>query len=232
MLHYQFILTFLPPLPETGGIPPITFREILDKVRAEECQPAEQLVMCMLCEEELFEILRLRFKKSMSAGHSNSAPVSTTDNTETPDCIFDSLKAILATDSSDVSEEEFYDSLWRTYFAELVKIGKNCRSPLMNSFADWESNLRESLAIARKTGVVQDDEFKSVISEWHNSPDPMTAEKALDSARWNFIQSNHEHYAFSADEFTAYLLKLRSINRYHRLDSKRGREILQEVASL
>jgi hypothetical protein len=60
----------------------------------------------------------------------------------------------------------------------------------------------------------------------------MEAELALDRARLAVLEEWSPRYSFALDELVAYLLQLRLLERHQRLDGRRGRALLKEVAAL
>jgi hypothetical protein len=54
------------------------------------------------------------------------------------------------------------------------------------------------------------------VRAWSAGPDPLEAERALDAARWSWIDRHDAWFEFTADELVAYAARLAIMVRWQR----------------
>ena len=156
----------------------------------------------------------------------------------------DAIAAALSESVAGLGEDRWLTGVWRAYYRWLGQAGRSLGSSLLEEWAVFENELREELATHRLersqasqagggvTAVPKGPRFAEVVSAWERASDPFAGERVLDEARWEFLERRCGVFSFSIDECVGYVLRLRLLNRYQRLDRARGEQILREVAGL
>jgi len=68
------------------------------------------------------------------------------------------------------------------------------------------------------TDLAADDlDLTAMISEWSSARDPLAGLRALDNARWRWLDENDHWFSFATDELAAYAVKLMLLHRWIRL---------------
>lgn len=235
-----YLLTYLPALPAMGEPLPITVEEIQGLVEQEGRAEVLRLVLAIRLEERVEAVILARFR---GAAVPDQSPV---ELEGFPPAIGDALAA----KPEEVGEDHWLTAVWQEYYRWLEMTGKAEGSALLAEWAVFERQLREELAafrIARSVFAAaggkdlasvgasvspEGPRFSDVLGSWVQSADPFVGERLLDQARWAFLEEHCGKYSFQIDEFVGYVLKLRLLNRYRRLDRARGEQILREVAGL
>ena len=70
------------------------------------------------------------------------------------------------------------------------------------------------------------------IYEASRASDPLAAEKILDFARWQFLEELGAGHYFDFEFLMVYALKLKILQRYQKIHSSKGGEILEEIKQL
>ena len=229
-----YLLTFLPPLPALGEPLPIGFDELQACVERENRPEVLRLIEAVRLEERIETLVLRRFHEAAEDG---SPAIDPSGAGPLPDTI----AAALSESVTALGEDRWLTGVWRAYYRWLAQAGRALGSSLLEEWAIFESDLREELATHRlerfQTGspgavVAKGVRFADLISAWERAGDPFAGEHLLDEARWGFLERRCGVFSFSIDECVGYVLRLRLLNRYQRLDRARGEQILREVAGL
>ena len=66
------------------------------------------------------------------------------------------------------------------------------------------------------------------LAEAAKAPDPLSAEKILDEAKWNYLDEISIHHYFDFDLLVIYALKLKILARYQKIESSAGEAIFKK----
>ncbi len=129
------------------------------------------------------------------------------------------------------------DALWEAYFRYVADLADRTGGAFLRRWVGFEVGLRNALATARARALdleaaeytladdlAEDDAMVgAAVSEWSQASDPLAATRALDRARYAWLDANDDWFAFSDDELTAYAAKLMVLSRWQRLTEARQR---------
>ncbi|MFZ2957319.1 MAG: DUF2764 family protein [Candidatus Ozemobacteraceae bacterium] len=219
-----YLLTRLPALPNLGEVPPISWGEIIPLVESTDDPGLRSLIEILRCESDVEAIVRARFEKR----NDEAIPVQGLPG---------KLAEAVSADCPEQNMADWHERVWNAWFDAVEEIGKVRRCRLLTNWAQWERSLREELVIVRQnqspnSAPASSFVHQAAIDAWRGAANPLDAERALDGARMAFLEEHGDRYGFSTEELIAYLLKLRLLQRYHRLDQTRARQLLREVAGL
>ena len=237
-----YLLTLLPPLPPLGETPPLTLADTLVLLRQQGGADLELLAE-LLDAEPL-----LRSSLDEWVVHPPGSRV-------VPGALPQPLRALFADELvAGMTEEAWVGAVRQAYLELLSEAGRRLGSNLLSRWSGWEGDLSLNLARrrARLLGDRGDAEqgpapeidpgLEAALSAWSATRSRSTdaerlgvaleAEVSLDRARLAFLAGESPRYSFALDELVAYLLQLRLLERHQRLDPKRGRALLEEVATL
>lgn len=122
-----------------------------------------------------------------------------------------------------------YDRLWEIYYSGTLNAAqrKSCRFLL--DYVPWEIGLRNCLTALRLKGQEKNaaeyfvlpneqcTDFSAIISQLENQPDPLSAERFLDSERLKHIYHCQGIDPFSIDALLALLLSAMIYSRWERM---------------
>lgn len=238
-----YLLTFLPPLPAMGEALPISFDDLQVCVDREQRPEVSRLIEAIRLEERIEAFILKRFREAASSQAETAKP---SELFPFPP----EIAAVLSVDAAEIGEDHWLSAIWREYYRWLGQVGRSGGSVLLAEWALFESELREELAAFRMARSTRSDaggkdslgagsamvadgpRFASLIGSWARATDPFAGERLLDQARWTFLEERCGVFSFSIDECVGYVLRLRLLNRYQRLNRVRGEQILREVAGL
>lgn len=156
----------------------------------------------------------------------------------------DSIRETASAWPADGAEVVWHETVWRSWLKHMHDVGLSIGSRLLQHWSAWEMALEIHLADIRENGEFSSGktrklpadtpsyDYTALAVEWHNTADPMVGEHKLDEARFDFLAAESTRYSFELDELVSYLLKLRLLSRYARLDRGAALKILEEVTAL
>lgn len=218
-----YLLSVLPPLPALGEKPGISFADIRRLVSIQDSKGLVETVQMLVMEEQLHELTLRKLQNpqvSLAAAYE-----------EFPDIVRNALNHA----ASGTDEDLWLTEIWNQFFQHALALGLSISSGLLTRWAKWEADLRKQLVLFRlsQTGdTTFEFDHLRLIEAWKAAENPMAGERLLDEARWSFIEQESRQYSFELDECIAYLLKLRLLVRYEKLDRALGVKILEEVTKL
>ena len=115
-------------------------------------------------------------------------------------------------------------------------------SPALDSWTNWEINLRNTLVElrARKTGAdpslyLRDCSYvpgaSQVAQEAFSLESPLEAEELLGRGRWNYLDYLEAGHYFDEEKLVLYSLKLQIVERRVQRRAERGEEAFREIVS-
>lgn len=238
--RFYYLLTVLPPLPSVGGALPITMAEALALLR-QQGEGLEPLTDAFETEQPLRDALD---EWVSNPPGSRALPAAIPPPLAS---LFDEAAIAGST------EDAWVDAVWQAWLDLLAGAGRRVGSALLPRWTAWEAALRRRLAGRRRGqreervssgGQEEDgDGFRqdAILAEWTAARSrggglglaaAMQAEETLDERRLDFLDEESPRYTFTVDEVVAYLLKLRLLERWQRLDPEKGRALVSQVATL
>jgi hypothetical protein len=224
---YFYLMSSLPSLPELGEAPPIGLAELRE--RASDFPAASEVVDAVLLEQDLLE------RQSILAGETRSYSGAVLSDAQVhgdeplPEC----LQA-----EQEPNRPVGDDQTWERYFRHVNAVGRRRGSAFLHGLVGFEVSLRNALVIARARVLELDAEaylvatelsdaaldITSVVARWSSAENPLAALKALDRARWEWLQENGRYYSFHVDELAAYARALVLLHRWQAMQASQGQE--------
>jgi hypothetical protein len=124
------------------------------------------------------------------------------------------------------------DMTWEAYFRFADHAGQVLHSPFLREWVGYEVALRNGIAARRAQDLgleggsfalapelARGDVIRD-IAEWVTaaSDNPLSGQRALDRARWRWLDENTGHYSFKDDEIAAYAARLVLARRWARIN--------------
>ncbi len=123
------------------------------------------------------------------------------------------------------------DVVWEAYFRYVMAAGQKWHSKFLTAWVGYEVALRNGLAEERAKTLeleatdyfVAEDladtavDLSGVLNEFATAANPLAAQLALDSARWQWLKDNDAYFSFGDDELIAYAAKIMLQKRWSRL---------------
>jgi len=216
-----YLITSLPPLISLGQAPPMSLAELRDQIAASPT--AGRLADVIFLGDDLFQ------RQAVLAGELDSPePVVLTLEQlrdEQP------LPEYLATAQTDRAGALAVDVVMAAYFRHARRTAEQLHSRFLEAWVGFEVALRNALVQARAKALGldaaeyfvtphlahSDEDLEGLVAEWSSAPDPLTGQRRLDTARWNWIERHDAWYTFGDDELGAYATKLMLLHRWQRL---------------
>lgn len=135
-------------------------------------------------------------------------------------------------------------------FSELQKalnvydISDKPQNPVVHRWVEFERQLRNELAWFRAIEANKDpslyirgergaDAFLvDVVATASKAENPLAAERVLDGARWQKLETMQQFHYFDMDYLIAYALQLRILERYQEIASPKGKELFAEYKKI
>ncbi len=123
------------------------------------------------------------------------------------------------------------DNVWESYFRYVDAMGRKYNSKFTIAWVGFEVALRNAVAeerakvlelepsdyfVAEDLADAQTD-FTTAVNEWSVAANPMEGQRALDQARWEWLNQNDAFFSFDDDELVSYAAKLLLMKRWGRL---------------
>ncbi len=219
-----YLLAALPALEDLGSAPPLSLvalRQHLGDSRASE------LVEAVLLADDLLQ------RDAFIAGEDQSVAPSVLSDEQVrgkePLPEFLDIEA-----EADGSPRLSTDLLRQRYYRYAAELARSRRSELLSAWTRFEVSLRNSLATnrARALGLdaapylvvpelaEADPDTETIVQQCRASTDPFASERALDAARYQWLDEHEPYYCFTNDELVAYALRLLLLTRWQRLTKR------------
>ncbi|MFP4053951.1 MAG: DUF2764 family protein [Phycisphaerae bacterium] len=227
-----YLITSLPSLGELGNAPPISAEQLLQRVGIDH--PAREAVEAILLGDDLLQ------RESAAAGEIEEVspavltPAQARDEEPLP-------KPMLVEQRQ--APRVAADALWANYFHYVADVAAATGCEFLRRWVGFEVALRNTVAEQRATDLgldasayrVADDlsdemaDLRSAVNEWSNAPNPLDALRALDRARWEWMNRNDAWFSFSDDELAVYAARLVLLIRWNRLTEAEGEDLLSSA---
>jgi hypothetical protein len=223
MGHNYYLLTSLPTLGQLGDPPPLNCAELLAKLDPEDT--ARELVETLLLSDDLLQ------RDAVLAGEIDepSPAVLSREQVRGEAPLPESLEG--AQQGGAPGPRIAGDALWEAYFRHAAELAARTRSGFLANWVAWEVGLRNALveARARELDLEPGDYFvatdladnvanyEAVTREWAQAPNPLVGQRALDAARWEWLNVNDRYFSFGDDELAAYAARLMLAVRWRRI---------------
>ena len=219
--HY-YLLASLPHLGELGSVPPLSARALLTRL-AESGGPCDVA-------EALFLSDDLLQRDSVQAAETEEAEAAVLSPEQLRDD--EPLPPYLAAAEDQPSGRIAADRVWDAYFRHADRVGRSGRCSFLTAWVGHEVGLRNALAAARAKALDLDAEeylvaadlgagdvdFGPVVNEWSAASDPLSGLRAIDWARWQWLNEHENWFSFGDDEVAVYAVRLMLLQRRLRLD--------------
>jgi hypothetical protein len=239
--RYEYLLSVLPALEPMGSIPPMSKREMLERI-IEANGPVESVKMLLLGDDLIqYEALLAEEVKPdeidlavISLDKAESEPV---------------LPAFLLSEGESHEQGNkrvCVDDMWSRYFRHAAFVAKRTRSGFLKAWVGFEVGLRNALVTARAhileldpaTYLIepqladQDKDYSYIISAWSAASNPLGALEVLDKAKWEWLEENGGWYSFAACEIEVYAARLILLHRWRRILSEKKQHKKTEVVQV
>ncbi len=224
MAAQYYLLTSLPALPALGEKPPIGLAAFHERAGEDSDPRVIRIAEAVLLEHDLLQ------RQSVLAGERAGAePVILTvlqADGEEP------LPPYLQERIRDAGDRTIGDdALWEAYFRHVADVALRTSSRFLTEWVGFEVALRNALvAVRAKTlGLLaeeyvvapdlasSDADVEATVAAWTSSEDPLSALKALDRGRWDWLASRGPWFTFGADEVAVYARRLVLLHRWSEL---------------
>jgi len=230
-LHrYDYLLSVLPTLEQMGSIPPLSKHGFLEQV-IDSNGPVSTVEMLLLS-DDLMQYQAL-LTEEIQQDRTDLAILSL-DKAENESVLPDFL---LPKETMEKQENMRLsaDGIWTRYFHHAASVAKRSRSSFLKSWIGFEVGLRNALATVRAQILELDSaaylvapeladnntDYSHTVSNWSGASDPLTAQKVLDEARWDWLDEHGGWYSFSACEIEVYAARLVLLHRWRRIFSEK-----------
>lgn len=227
MTQNYYILTTLPGLDELGDKPPLDGTELLTKLDADS-RPY-RLAETLLLSDDLLQ------RDAVLAGEIDEpAPtVLSKEQARGEAPLPEALHGATEENVNSAGPRVPGDALWEAYFRHAADVASQTRSHFLAEWVAWEVGLRNALVEARAreldiepgdflvaTDLAATADYEEVVREWGQAPNPLAGQRALDTARWAWMNMNDAYFSFGDDELAAYVARLILTQRWHRLQQE------------
>ncbi|MFP3937359.1 MAG: DUF2764 family protein [Phycisphaerae bacterium] len=218
-----YLLSSLPALNRLGDTPPLTEAGLLEKVSGSP--GPRRLIETLMLSDDLLQREAMLSGELEEVSPAVLSAAQARNDEPLPDYLTPQEQA------EGESPRAATDALWDRYFRWAAEVANREGSRFLLDWVGYEVALRNALAgeRARALGlepgpymVARDlaDEtvdLDEAISQFSSAENPLAAMKALDEARWAWLNENEPYYSFADDELAAYAAKLMLMYRWHRL---------------
>ena len=230
-LHrYDYLLSVLPTLEQMGSIPPLSKHGFLEQV-IDSNGPVSTVEMLLLS-DDLMQYQAL-LTEEIQQDRTDLAILSL-DKAENESVLPDFLLPKETMEKQE-SMRLSADGIWTRYFHHAASVAKRSRSSFLKSWIGFEVGLRNALVTARAQILDLDSaaylvapeladnntDYSHTVSNWSGASDPLTAQKVLDEARWDWLDEHGGWYSFSACEIEVYAARLVLLHRWRRIFSEK-----------
>ena len=216
-----YILTALPALADLGSAPPLDPAQMLEHVA--DHRPAQAILEVIFLSDDLIQ------RQAILSGETDQLNLAVLTNAQVRN--EQPLPAYLEPTEQQSPRKIAEDALWDLYFRHAHRVARTHNCDLLADWTAWELALRNSLAAARAKALQLEPtdyqvaveltdpniDFLALINEWAAAATPLTGQRTLDRARWDWLDQNDRWFSFSNDELAAYGARLMLLQRWHRL---------------
>jgi len=221
MRTQYYFLTSLPSVPALGEAPPIGLAEFYE--RAGDLPEVERVVAAVMLEHDLLG------RQSVLSGEREQAdPVILTvaqGRGEEP------LPEYLQGEQVETTRMIGDDATWEAYFRHVADVAQRTGCEFLRQWVGFEISLRNALVAARAKALdLMAEEYyvaadladagvdtETIVAAWSAAADPLSAMKALDRGRWEWLASHGGWFSFRIDEAAAYARALVLLHRWQEL---------------
>ncbi|MFC1795093.1 DUF2764 family protein [Planctomycetota bacterium] len=230
-LHrYEYLLSVLPTLEPIGSIPPLSKQGFLEQV-IDTNGPVGSVEMLLLS-DDLMQYQAL-LAEEIEQDRADLAILSL-DKAENESVLPDFLLPEETMEKQE-SMRLYVDEIWARYFHHAASVAKRTQSSFLKAWIGFEVGLRNALVTARAQILELDSDaylvapeladknmdYSHIVSEWSGASDPLTAQKVLDEARWDWLEEHGGWYSFYACEIEVYAARLVLLHRWRRILSEK-----------
>jgi hypothetical protein len=221
MRTQYYFLTSLPSVPALGEAPPIGLADFYD--RTGDLPEVKQVVAAVLLEHDL-----LRRQSVLSGELEHSHPLILTVAQGGGE---DPLPEYLQAEVSETTRTIGDDATWEAYFRHVADVAARTGCEFLRQWVGFEVSLRNALVAARAKALdLMVEEYyvaadladagadtEAILAAWSAAADPLSAMKALDRGRWDWLASHGGWFSFRIDEAAAYARGLVLLHRWQEL---------------
>ncbi len=220
-----YLLTALPGLGELGSNPPLAPQAMLEML-APAAGPYELAPVIFLSDD-------LQLRQAVLAGEipaEQAEPIVLSAEQVRDEAPLPNVLVGEDGEGDSAGQAQLgIDRVWAMYFAHAAKVARG--SNMLAEWVRYEVGLRNALASARAKALGLDaarylvtpelgydeDEYRTVLGEWSAAPNPLAGLRALDAARWAWIDEHGGWFTFKDDELAAYAARLVILHRWKRI---------------
>lgn len=224
-----YLLSSLPALNRLGETPPLSEAELLEKVSG--VPGPGRLIEALLVGDDLLQREAYLAGELEEVSPAMLTAAQARDEEPLPDYLVPGERR------EGESPRVATDALWESYFRWMAQVANDAGSSFLTDWAGYEVALRNALAAERARALDLDPaqymvardiadetgDFDEAISQFSSAEDPLKAQRALDEARWSWLNRNEPYYSFADDELAAYAARLMLMHRWHRLSGDADR---------
>ena len=224
--RFYFLLTSLPTLPALGEVPPIELGAFRELVRAEP--GAGELVDALLLEHDLL------LREGVLAGEVSAPEAVVLSGEEVRGEV--PLPGYLSFQPARPPRIGA-DAVWEGYYRYVYRLGVRRRCDFLRRWVGFEVALRNAVARARAEALKLDPANYLVAEDLSgdepaaleaaedvaSAADPLGALRAMDAARWQWLEDSSRYFSFAIDELAAYARQLVLLTRWHVI-ARQGRQ--------
>ena len=219
--HY-YLLAALPHLGSLGDDTPLTGEQLLQRVI--ECGGPREVIEVILLSDDLLQ------RDALLAGELDQPAGVVLTAAQLRDD--EPLPQYLTPQQGQSPTRLAADGLWDAYFRHVAATARRARNKMLAAWVGAEVALRNALAGARAQAldldvdayVVAEDladdhaDFSTAVNEWSAAPDPLAGLRAVDRARWAWLNEHEAWFTFGDDELAVYAARLMLLQRWQRLE--------------
>ncbi len=224
--RYEYLLSALPVLEPMGSIPPMSKRELFERI-IDSNGPVDSVEVLLLGDDIIqYEAL---LAEEIKPDEIDLAVISL-DKAESEPVLPDFLLPEEGTHEQE-NKRISVDEMWSRYFHHAAFIAKCTHSGFLKAWIGFEVGLRNALVTARAHILDldsapylvapqladRDTDYSYILSAWSAASNPLNALEVLDKARWGWLEENGRWYSFAACEIEVYAAKLILLHRWRRI---------------
>ncbi|MGC9454020.1 MAG: DUF2764 family protein [Phycisphaerae bacterium] len=221
-----YLLSSLPALNRLGDTPPLSEAELLEKVSG--APGPQRLIEALLLSDDLLQREALLAGELEEVSPAVLTPAQARNDEPLPEYLVSSEQ------TEGESPRAATDAVWESYFRQVAEVARRAGSRFLTAWVGYEVALRNALAAERARALElepgqymvapdladESADLDEAISQFSSADNPLAAMKALDQARWSWLNDNEPYYSFADDELAAYAAKLMLMQRWHRLSGE------------
>ena len=220
--HY-YLLAALPPLGELDSGPPLTGRELAQRV-VDSAGPQE-LIETILLSDDIVQREALLSGEIQQTAPAVLRPGQMQDKEPLPDW------ATVPAGEEQHARAIAADAVWAAYYRHAARIAGKTPSKFLALWVGFEVALRNALVAARAKALdlevedylvepelgQTDADLGGLLNEWSAAPNPLAALRVVDTGRWQWLDEHDASFTFTNDELAAYAARVMLLQRWRRL---------------